>query len=859
MASTNSKFIIIDGNNLAFRAFYALPPLTNFEGIPCNAIFGFTKMLITIIKEQNPDYVAVCFDAKKKNFRHELFADYKGTRKPTPTELITQMPLIKDLLKTMGIKVLEQEGAEADDLIGTLSRCFNTDNLLVSADKDILQLITNNTFVLFPKKGISEYVIYTPNTLKETFKVTPSQIIDLKALMGDSSDNIPGVAGVGEKTATDLVSKYGTIDDIYYHLDEIKGKLNEKLTNNKEMAYLSKKLATIVCDIPLDFVLDDFKYQFPFSDETKDLFKKYQFNSLLKDNSLFIKGDIEDFDHNKDNGITPTKINHLEELNSTLAEINTKSEISIYLDINNLSLSFDNKEYNLEFSQNLIDGNFNFDEIIPLLKNIFENPNLSKIVFDKKELLHILKPYNIKLLGKIDDILLLRYVVNSSSKSNITLRDVCNENLLSEENYAHNLTLLKNKYLDFIKKMNLEYVYNEIELPLVDVLFSMENEGFKIDVNELENLKEKYTLTINELTDKIHELAGEKFNINSPKQLADILFNKLQLKSFNNKKQSTSVNILNELIGQHDIIPAILQYRQISKLYSTYINAFLNLIDRNTNKIHTIFNQTITSTGRLSSSEPNLQNIPTRSSEGKNIRKVFIPSHKDGCLISADYNQIELRLLASLSGDEILINAYNNNEDIHTRTASEMFNIPKEEVTENLRRDAKAINFGIIYGISEYGLSQNIGISFKKANEYIKTYFARYPKVKEYMQSNVDFCKQNGFVKTIFGRIRNIPEVNSGNFALRSFGERASMNMPLQGSAGDIIKLAMVKVYNSLNEQNLKSKLILQIHDELIIDTYPGEEDKIENILKSCMESIVDLPVKLVISINKGKNWYDAK
>ena len=407
--------------------------------------------------------------------------------------------------------------------------------------------------------------------------------------------------------------------------------------------------------------------------------------------------------------------------------------------------------------------------------------------------------------------------------------------------------------------MNLEYVYNEIELPLVDVLFSMENEGFKIDVNELENLKEKYTLTINELTDKIHELAGEKFNINSPKQLADILFNKLQLKSFNNKKQSTSVNILNELIGQHDIIPAILQYRQISKLYSTYINAFLNLIDKNTNKIHTIFNQTITSTGRLSSSEPNLQNIPTRSSEGKNIRKVFIPSHKDGCLISADYNQIELRLLASLSGDEILINAYNNNEDIHTRTASEMFNIPKEEVTDNLRRDAKAINFGIIYGISEYGLSQNIGISFKKANEYIKTYFARYPKVKDYMQANVDFCKQNGFVKTIFGRIRNIPEINSGNFALRSFGERASMNMPLQGSAGDIIKLAMIKVFNTLNEQNLKSKLILQIHDELIIDTYPGEEDKVESILTSCMESIVNLPVKLVISINKGKNWYDAK
>lgn len=858
MEKTNSKFIIIDGNNLAFRAFYALPPLNNFESIPCNAIFGFTKMLITIIKEQKPDYIAVCFDAKKKNFRHELFADYKGTRKPTPPELITQMPLIKELLNTMGIKVVEKEGAEADDLIGTLSKCFNTDNLLVSADKDILQLITNKTFVLFPKKGISEYVIYTPNTLLKTFNVTPSQIIELKALMGDSSDNIPGVPGVGEKTATDLVSKYGTLDDIYYHIDEIKGKLNEKLQNNKDMAYLSKKLATIVCDIPVDFVIDDFKYSFPFNDETKNLFKKYQFNSLLKDNSIFIKEDIDN-KITKQTEVKSIKINHLNDLDNLINEINKQSEIALYLDLNCLSICFNGLEYNLKFSQNLIDSNFNFDEVIQKLKPILENSNLKKVLFDKKALLHLLKPYNINVLGDFEDILLLRYVVNSSSKANITLSDISNENLYPEENLAYNLILLKDKYLKIISDMDLNYVYREIELPLVDVLFSMEYEGFKIDVNELESLKEKYSIRINELSENIYSLAGEHFNINSPKQLADILFNKLNLKSFNNKKQSTSVSVLNELIGQHDIIPAILEYRQISKLYSTYINAFLNLIDRNTNKIHTIFNQTITSTGRLSSSEPNLQNIPTRSSEGKNIRKVFIPSNEKGCLISADYNQIELRLLASLSNDESLINAYNNNEDIHTRTASEMFNIPKDEVTPNQRRDAKAINFGIIYGISEYGLSQNIGISFKKANEYINTYFARYPKVKEYMQSNVDYCKQNGYVKTIFGRIRNIVEINSSNYALRNFGERASMNMPLQGSAGDIIKLAMIKVYNAIKENNLKSKLILQIHDELIVDTFPGEESKIEEILKTSMESVVNLPVKLLVSINKGSNWFDAK
>ena len=431
-------------------------------------------------------------------------------------------------------------------------------------------------------------------------------------------------------------------------------------------------------------------------------------------------------------------------------------------------------------------------------------------MFDKKQLLKILDKYNINCYGEFDDILLKRYVVNSTLKSNISLADVSMEMMLPENNFSHNLLLLNKIYEKKIQELNLTSIYKDIELPLIEVLFSMEKQGFKIDTQELLSLKEKYSIQLDKLTEDIYELAGEKFNINSPKQLGEILFNKLNLKTFNNKKQSTSVTVLNELIGQHDIIPVILQYRQISKLYSTYINAFLELTDKNTNKIHTIFNQTITSTGRLSSSEPNLQNIPTRTSEGKNIRKVFIPSEKSGCLISADYNQIELRLLASLSGDETLISAYNNNEDIHSRTASEMFGIDIKDVTDNQRRDAKAINFGIIYGISEYGLSQNIGISFKKANEYINTYFARYPKIKEYMQNNVDFCKANGYVKTIFGRIRNIPEIHSSSYPIRSFGERASMNMPLQGSAGDIIKLAMIKVYNEIKKQNLKSKLTPQ-------------------------------------------------
>ena len=523
------------------------------------------------------------------------------------------------------------------------------------------------------------------------------------------------------------------------------------------------------------------------------------------------------------------------------------------------SVAFDDIEYTGVFGGDLFNAGFNYEEVLIILKPVFENDKISKVLFDTKSLKHILYKYNIKLNNVSFDVVLGRYLLNTGGKPNVTFANVVDENLLNQDLYAFNLLVLKEVFLQKIKDLQLDKIFYDIEMPLVDVLFNMEIQGFKVDQNQLEFLENKYEQELNEITNKIYELVGLKFNLNSPKQLGEILFDKLMLKSYNNKKKSTSAQILNEIKDQHPVVDLIIRYRLISKLYTTYIVAFKELINKNTGKIYTVFNQTLTSTGRLSSSEPNLQNIPVRSEEGKGIRKMFVPSFENGLIISADYSQIELRLLADFSGDERLIDAFNNSVDIHALTAGEIFGVPLAEVTSEMRRDAKAINFGIIYGISDYGLSQNINIPVSTANDYIKRYFIKYPKIEGYMKDNVEFCKQNGFVKTMFGRMRHIPEIRSSNYNLRQFGERAAMNMPLQGSASDIIKLAMVKVYNELKNKNMKSKLILQVHDELIIDACVDEVEKVEAILKDCMENVVDLKVRLEVNIDKGKNWFDAK
>lgn len=846
------KFVIIDGNNLMYRAFYALPQLSNFDGEISNAVFGFANMLVKCINEIKPKYIAVCFDVAKKNFRHDKFADYKGTRKPTPDELKSQFPIAKEMLKKMNIQVVEKEGLEADDLMGCLSRQFDTENIIVSADRDTFQLINSNTSVCFPKKGITETINLGLNNLKEFYGVEPSQVIDLKSLMGDASDNIPGVSGIGEKTALNLIGKYGTLDNVYEHIEEISGKQKINLINCKEQAYMSKYLATIVVDEKLDYKLSDFEYTYPFGSDVKELFKHYQFNSLLKRDEIF------------DNTIVTQKqevpiiiVDNDDKLQDLIDVLEKSKEIAIYMDRETTNI-FAGSEYKICTGQDLLSTGINFEYLLKLLKPILEAKEIKKIVFDAKALKHFLKDMDIKLNSVEFDCLIARYLINSIAKSNVTLTDVMVENGFETEAFGYALCEIKDKYYAKLEKMDLFRLYYDIELPLMELLFDMEIQGFKVDRVELEELEVKYRQEITKLEKDIYDCAGTKFNIFSPKQLGEVLFDKFNLNIPSNKKKSTNIEILNEIEDRHPIVPLIIRYRTITKLYNTYILGFLNLLD-NKDKIHTLFNQTLTSTGRLSSSEPNLQNIPIRTEEGRNLRKLFVPSSENGMIVSADYSQIELRLLASFSGDEKLISAFNNGEDIHARTASEIFGVPLSDVTPELRRQAKAINFGIVYGISDFGLSQNIGITRKEASNYIKLYFERYPNIETYMKSNVEYCRKFGYIKTIFGRIRPIPEINSSNYNIRTFGERAAMNMPLQGSASDIIKLAMVKIFDEFNKKQLKSKIIVQVHDELVVDCYPGEMEMVKDILRRNMENVVDLSVKLSVNIECGKTWFDAK
>ncbi len=846
------KFVIIDGNNLMYRAFYALPQLSNFDGEISNAVFGFANMLVKCINEIRPKYIAVCFDVAKKNFRHEKFADYKGTRKPTPDELKSQFPIAKDMLKKMNIQVVEKDGLEADDLMGCLSRQFGTENIIVSADRDTFQLINSNTSVCFPKKGITETINLNLNNLKEFYGVEPDQVVDLKSLMGDASDNIPGVSGIGEKTALNLITKYGTLDNVYEHIEEITGKQKINLINCKEQAYMSKWLAQIVVDEKLDYKLSDFEYTYPFGSDVKELFKHYQFNSLLKRDEIF------------DNTIVTQKqevpiiiVDNDDKLQDLIDVLEKSKEIAIYMDRETANI-YAGSEYKICTGQDLLSTGVNFEYFLKLLKPILEAKEIKKIVFDAKALKHFLKDLDIKLNNVEFDCLIARYLINSIAKSNVTLMDVMVENGFETEAFGYALCQIKDKYYAKLEKMDLFRLYYDIELPLMELLFDMEIQGFKVDRVELEELEVKYRQEITKIEKDIYDCAGTKFNIFSPKQLGEILFDKFNLNIPSNKKKSTSIEVLNEIEDRHPIVPLIIRYRTVTKLYNTYILGFLNLLDSK-DKIHTLFNQTLTSTGRLSSSEPNLQNIPVRTEEGRNLRKLFVPSFEGGMIVSADYSQIELRLLASFSGDEKLISAFNNGEDIHARTASEIFGLPLDDVTPELRRQAKAINFGIVYGISDFGLSQNIGITRKEASNYIKLYFERYPNIETYMKSNVDYCREFGYIKTIFGRIRPIPEINSSNYNIRTFGERAAMNMPLQGSASDIIKLAMVKIFDEFNKKQLKSKIILQVHDELVVDCYPGELEMVKEILKYNMENVVDLGVKLSVNIECGKTWYDAK
>ncbi|MDE6758181.1 MAG: DNA polymerase I [Clostridia bacterium] len=849
------RLILLDSNSLINRAYYALPNLTNHDGQYTGAIFGYLNMLIKIIDTYKPTHVIATFDRKAPTFRKAMYDGYKATRKPMPHELASQLAPLKEILSAMEIPILEMDGYEADDIIGTIAKKYGTQTFIVTGDKDSLQLIDDTTTVLLTKKGISE-IAYYDEAMLQSEGLVPSQIIDLKSLMGDSSDNIPGVAGVGEKTARDLLAKYTTLDGVYQHIDEIKGKLQEKLIQSKDMAYLSYDLATINVNSPIEFDdLEKAKLNTTFSGEVRSLLKKLELTKIV---------DRMNFDAQettvKNDVLIPTAqdIDTLEGLSEVLSNIILHGKFAFSIS-GRITFSVDDECYNIVIADNLLGEGISYGDFLDACKSVFESKNIIKTCFDYKNNLHVLAKDGIALCGVENDVLLKAYLIdaNRNYKSEQELFNAYN---LPDGEESALIAYIDGVLDKELKEKGLEKLYADLELPLVEVLFDMEKEGFKIDLDILNELNDKYSKELDSLIRQIVELAGKPFNVNSTKQLASVLFEDLGLKSGKKTKTgySTNVEVLNSIKNQHPIVPLILRQRELSKLKSTYLDGMLPLIDSK-RKIHTIFKQTVTATGRLSSTEPNLQNIPIRKTEGKQIRKMFIAS-EDNVLVCADYSQIELRLMAQFSGDETMIHAFNNNADIHAITASKVFGIPLEMVTPDMRRQAKAVNFGIIYGISDFGLSEDLGIPVYKARDFIAGYFATYPKVKEYMDKCVEIAKEKGYVTTYMNRRREIPELKSSNYNLRNFGERVAMNMPLQGSASDIIKVAMLKVHKALKEGGFKAKLIMQVHDELIIDSPIEECEKVKKLLVENMENITtDFDVKLVADCNSGRSWLEAK
>lgn len=850
-----NKLVLIDGNSLINRAFYATPPLSAKDGTPTNAVYAFVNMLVRIIGDIKPQYILVAFDRKEPTFRHEMYADYKGTRKPMPEDLRPQIDLMKKVLDTMGISRYEQAGIEADDIIGSMAKRYKGDTIIITGDKDSFQLVDETTSVYFTRRGITETEIYSNENFKEKTGIEPIQIIDLKSMMGDSSDNIPGIAGVGEKTALSLVEKYGSLENLYSHIDELSGKLKEKVENSKDIAYLSKTLATINVKLDIPVKDEDMGYSFPFGAATKKLFIDLDFKNVLRREELFLADD-EISESVKKNKELPEII----EVNDvvSLPKFGEDKLLAVNLG-DNLNVYDGEKEYKINVTDNFFDKGIMYGEAVGYIAKLVGSDKRKLVVYAKKDLRTELNKFKVAFNAFAYDVAIEKYLADFSGKDE-KLSEVIAAYDLDKDRIGWSLNEIHDRLFEKLKTENMLDLYEKVELPLSDVLFSMERSGFKVDVATLNEMANEYDKRIAVIAEKIDEYAGEKVNPNSPKQLGKILYDKLGLISGKKKgNPSTSADVLEKIADKHPIVPLILKYRQLQKLNSTYIKGFRPLIDEDTGLIHTCFNQTLTTTGRLSSKEPNLQNIPVREQEGKEIRKLFVSSFENGKIVGADYSQIELRLLAHFSKCQPLIDAFLSGKDIHRITASQVFGVGEDQVTPEMRRSAKAVNFGIIYGISDYGLSEQLKISPKKAGEYIAKYFEAYPNVKEYMNSNVEFARKNGYVSTLLGRKRYIPEINSSNFNLRSFGERAAMNMPLQGTAADVIKIAMIKVANRIKKEGLRSRLILQVHDELIVDTAEDEVEEVKNILVEEMQSAVTLSVPLTVETECGTRWFDAK
>ena len=855
------KFVIIDGSSLLYRAFYAMYTghLTDSQGRPTGAVYGFLNMLLRLYADLSPSYIAVAFDKDKHTFRNDLYDGYKATRKPAPDELRPQFALIREVLSCLGLCILEKEGFEGDDIIGTLARNMAGDGYdvaVVTGDRDALQLVDNDVTVYLTKKGITNMLAVTPDVMKSEYGYRPDQVIDMKALMGDSADNIPGVPGVGEKTALKLITQFDSLQGVYDHLADVKGKkLQEKLADNKDKAFLSKDLATIRCDVPLDYTKDQFKPQ-PRPEDVASLFQSLNFRTLLDRFSEYFQ-DLgqalpqEEVEIKLVGAPDPATL-----VGKTVAVAAVFDEEKPLPNLSELAMA-------------TADGPFivpekEYEAYLAVL------PQAEKVITDNgKQLSKVLAPLTKKRLP-LADIVLMAYLLDPTRTAyGLTYLSETFGTPLSEkgegaEKEASDAAFFLAVYpaiCQALEKADLTDLYGRIEEPLIHTLAVMEMNGFTVNMDRLMEMEADLSRQADALEEAIYDDAGEVFNINSPKQLGIILFEKLQLPVIKRTKTgySTDSSVLDALKDKHPMIDKILQYRALKKLISTYLEGLEPLISRKTGRIYTNFNQMVTATGRLSSSDPNLQNIPIRTEQGRKIRSFFVPGQGYDYIVSGDYSQIELRLLAHLSQDPTMIDGFLKGQDIHRRTASEVFGIPLDEVTPEQRSHAKAVNFGIIYGISDFGLARNISISREKAKEYITSYFERYSTIHDYMNGLIEKARKSGMAVTMFGRRRLLPEINSKNFTRRSFAERTAMNTPIQGSAADIIKLAMNAVQAAIEKRHLKTQLLVQVHDELVLEVPAAEKKEVETLLKETMEHVVTLSVPLTVDIHSGKNWEEAK
>ena len=850
------KVILVDGNNLLFRSYYATAYtgniMRNSSGFPTNGVFGFVNMINKIISDDKPDYMLVAFD-KGKTFRHDKYDSYKDGRSETPDELKMQFPVAKEILQAMGIKFLEVDNYEADDIIGTFARMIDEsdlyEGLIVSSDKDLLQLISDKVVVKLLKS--KDHVMMDRNTFFDTYGIEPIRMIDLKGLMGDASDNIPGVKGIGEKTAIKLLGEYDTIDNLYLHIDEVKGATYNKLVSGKDSAFMSRDIATIYKEVPVDINFDDIVFKESISMELVELYKRLEFNNLIKKLDVKSNSSVVNYDVVND-----------------ISKLNVLENVSMYVDVD------DSNYHNAKiFGIGLYNDKVSCYVPIEYINNL-DFIKAGIYTYDNKKNYVLFKKKNIIIKNVLMDVMIAAYLLNYNVKDDISVLSNVMGYEIEEFSKKDDITI-EERRLRCIKKAKFIYevtdklfsdmknngvmeLYSDIELPLSRVLAKMEYEGINVDSNVLDLMGKDILVRIDEVSKIIYDYCGEEFNINSPKQLGSILFEKLKLPHGKKKKTgySTDEATLSKLV-MYPIVSEILEYRMLTKLYSTYIEGLKNNI-HDDGKIHTIYTQTLTRTGRLSSIEPNLQNIPVRNEYGRLIRKSFVPS-SDSVILSSDYSQIELRIFAHLANEEELIKAFNNGVDIHSKTASEIFGVKVEDVTNDMRRSAKAVNFGIIYGISSYGLAQDLNISSKEARDFIDRYFLSFPKIKCYMDDTINRAKVDGYVKTIMNRKRVIEEIHNSNYMIRSMGERMALNTPIQGSSADILKKAMIYIDDKFEELGLKSKMILQIHDELVFDVLKDEVDIVKGIVKDIMENVIKLAVPLIVDINIGDNLYEAK